>query len=241
MPSGEQHPSVWMRPVRTPRVRRGQAFTRDDIAAAACAIADTDGLEALSMRRVAGALGITAMSLYWYVDTRDQILELMVDRIFSAQPPPVGEDWRARLADIGRATLARYRAHPWFVQAFGRPGSLPGLGQLRYWDTTVGALADPGLDPRLDPADVTFAVGTVNHFVSGYALAPVPGRLIPAGADGGVEDYLRDALVAGGLQHLGSLGEDAERFTDERFDRELGAVLDGIARGLVAGSASCRR
>lgn len=226
-------PSVWLRPARTPRARRGQAFTRDDIAAAAGAIADADGLDALSMRRVAAELGITAMSLYWYVDTKEQIVELMVDRVFADQVPPAGDDWRARLEAIARATFARYRAHPWFVQALGRPGSLPGPGQLRYWDTNVGALTDPGLEPRFAPADVTLAVGTVNHFVSGYALSPLPGVLTPYAGHPEVEDYLREAVVSAGLDHLEALGGGGHRFGDERFERELGHVLDGVA-GLLA-------
>src|SRR5262245_3780967 len=76
MSTGERtHGSVWIRPVRTPRAARGQAFTQNDLANTAIALADRDGLDALSMRRVAGELGITAMSLYWYVDTKEQLVE----------------------------------------------------------------------------------------------------------------------------------------------------------------------
>ncbi|MCY1142002.1 TetR/AcrR family transcriptional regulator [Actinoplanes sp. Pm04-4] len=114
-----------------PRAAKGQAFTRDDLAATAVALADRDGLDVVSMRRVAAELGITAMSLYWYVDTKEQLVELMVDRIFAEQRAPVGDDWRSRLRSIGQDTLAMYRAHPWFIQALGRPSTLPGPGQLR--------------------------------------------------------------------------------------------------------------
>lgn len=226
--------SVWLRPPRTPRARRGQSLSRDDLAATGVALADRDGLDALSMRRVAAELGITAMSLYWYVDTKEQLVELMVDRIFAGEGPATGDDWRARLRAIGTATFARHREHPWFVRALGRPGSLPGPGQLAYWDACVGALTDPALAPRFAPDDVTVAVGTVNHFVSGFALSPLPGVLTPYAGHPEVEGYLRDAVVHGGLHHLRTLGGATHRFTDDRFDRELEIVLDGVA-GFVGG------
>jgi AcrR family transcriptional regulator len=235
MPEQTSRPltSVWLRPARTPRARRGQAFTRDDLAATAVGLADRDGIDALSMRRVAAELGITAMSLYWYVDTKEQLIELMVDRVFAEQEPPAGDDWRARLAAIGRATFARYRSHPWFVQALGRPGSLPGPGQLRYWNTNVGALTDPALVPRLASGDVTVAVGTVNHFVSGFALSPLPGVLVPYGGHPEVERYLRDEVAGQGLDQLRGMGGSGHRFTEDRFDRELDIILEGLRVALV--------
>src|SRR5690349_11958868 len=93
--------SVWLRPARTPRAAKGQAFDRDDLARSAVALADRDGLDVVSMRRVAADLGITAMSLYWYIDAKDQLVELMVDQVFAEQRPTTGDNWRSRLRSIG--------------------------------------------------------------------------------------------------------------------------------------------
>ncbi|GAA0222146.1 TetR/AcrR family transcriptional regulator [Cryptosporangium japonicum] len=229
MTTGERtHGSVWLRPARTPRAAKGQAFAQDDLAAAGVALADRDGLDAVSMRRVAAELGITAMSLYWYVDTKDQLVELMVDRVLAEQPVPVGDDWRARLRSIGCDTLELHRAHPWFVHAQGRPGTLPGPGQLRHWDRHVHALTDPRITPRLAPENVTLAVGTVMNFVSGYALTPARGVLTPYAGHPQIDQYLRDAVLGHGLESLRSLAHLRHQFTEDRFDDGLDIVLDGL-------------
>ncbi|MBY8863096.1 TetR/AcrR family transcriptional regulator [Nocardia sp. CA2R105] len=229
MSTGERtHGSVWIRPVRTPRAARGQAFTQNDLANTAIALADRDGLDALSMRRVAGELGITAMSLYWYVDTKEQLVELMVDRVFAAQQAPVGDTWRERLRSIGRDTLELYRAHPWFVHALGRPGTLPGPGQLSNWNDHVRALTDPDITPRLEPQHVTLAVGTVKNFVFGYAVNPAPGVLTPYAGHPEIDQYLRDTVLGNELEHLRSLAGIRHQFIEDRFDSGLDIVLDGL-------------
>ncbi|WP_305785698.1 TetR/AcrR family transcriptional regulator [Symbioplanes lichenis] len=232
--------SVWLRPARTPRSARGQAFTQDDLAAAGVALADRDGLAVVSMRRVAAELGITAMSLYWYVDTKDQLVELMVDRIFAGRPAPIGDDWRARLRSIGRDTLEIYQAHPWFVHALGHPGTLPGPGQLRHWNDHVVALTDPGITPRLTPADVTLAVGTVKNFVAGYALNPARGVLTPYAGHPGIDDYLRDTVVGHGLDGLRSVAGLRHQFVEDRFDGGLDVVLDGLEARMSGRAGSIR-
>ncbi|MBU2667256.1 TetR/AcrR family transcriptional regulator [Actinoplanes bogorensis] len=229
MTVGEGVPgSVWLRPPRPPRAVRGQAFTQDDLAVTAVALADADGLEALSMRRVSAELGITAMSLYWYVDTKEQLVELMVDRVFTEQRLTTGADWRSRLRSIGQDTLRLHRAHPWFVHALGRPGTLPGPGQLRHWDDHVRALTDPAITPRLAGEDVTLAVGTIKNFVSGYALSPSPGVLTPYVGHPEIDRYLRDTVLSQSLDHLRSLAGLRNQFTEDRFDSGLELVLDGL-------------
>lgn len=229
MATGERSQvSVWLRPARTPRAAKGQAFTRDDLAATAVALADRDGLDVVSMRRVAAELGITAMSLYWYVDTKDQLIELMVDRVFAERQPPTGDDWRSRLRSIGADTLEIYRDHPWFVHAFGRPGTLPGPGQLRHWNDHVRALTDPAITPRLAPQDLTLAVGTVRNYVTGYAVSRSPGVLTPFAQNPEMDRYLRDTVVRNGLESLRALAGLRDQFTEDRFDKGLDIVLDGL-------------
>jgi AcrR family transcriptional regulator len=99
-------------PSRGPRPRTSLAEVVD----AGIRIADTEGLAALSMRKVASRLGIGAMSLYTYVPGRSELIELMIDRVYAdhALPDP-GLSWRARVEQWARATWATYGSHPWLL------------------------------------------------------------------------------------------------------------------------------
>jgi AcrR family transcriptional regulator len=104
---------IWMRPEHAATGRRAKR-SREEITAVAITVADQDGLDAVSMRRVATELGTGAASLYRYVDTREDLLDLMIDSTgseytFSA---PTG-DWLADLLDIGDQARAIMRRHPW--------------------------------------------------------------------------------------------------------------------------------
>jgi AcrR family transcriptional regulator len=104
---------IWMRPEHAATGRPAQR-SRAEITAAAVTIADREGLDAVSMRRVATELGTGAASLYRYVDNREDLLDLMIDAtgseyVFAA---PTG-DWLADLLDIGEQARAIMRRHPW--------------------------------------------------------------------------------------------------------------------------------
>ena len=105
--------SIWLRPPRAAAGRPPQ-HTRAEITAAAVAIADRDGLAAVSMRRVAADLGTGAASLYRYLDTRDDLLDLMTDATGAgyALPAPSG-DWLADLTAVGQQARTIMRRHPW--------------------------------------------------------------------------------------------------------------------------------
>jgi AcrR family transcriptional regulator len=107
--------SIWMRRERA-AVGRPAQRSRAEITAAAVNIADREGLDAVSMRRVAAALGTGAASLYRYVETRDDLLDLMTDAAAGeySLPEPSG-DWLADLAAIGEQSRAIMRHHPWLA------------------------------------------------------------------------------------------------------------------------------
>jgi AcrR family transcriptional regulator len=104
---------IWMRPERA-ATGRPAGHSRDEITAAAVAIADREGLDAVSMRRVATDLGTGAGSLYRYLETREDLLDLMIDATGAEYvfTPPTG-DWLADLLDIGEQARAIMRRHPW--------------------------------------------------------------------------------------------------------------------------------
>lgn len=121
MATGRPAPSIWMRPERA-AVGRPAQHSRAEITAAALAIADRKGLDAVSMRRVAAELGTGAASLYRYVETRDELLDLMADAVGGDyEPAPPSGDWLADMVAFGEQSRAILRRHPW----------LPGLNLAR--------------------------------------------------------------------------------------------------------------
>src|ERR1700737_1523158 len=120
--------SVWTRPRPAPR-RRAPGV--DQYVAAALAVADAEGLAAVSMRRVAGDLGSGTATLYRYITTRDELVDLMVDAAQGEDPlPESARDWRADLAAVAHALRATLLRHPWLAgELAGRPP--PGPSSVR--------------------------------------------------------------------------------------------------------------
>jgi AcrR family transcriptional regulator len=131
-----------------PRGGRGPkpTLTVDGITETAITIADSEGLEALTMRRIAGALGVGTMSLYRYVPGRAELVDLMVDRVSgeTRSEPDMGGGWRTRLERVARDNIRLYLRHPWLLQVFpGRPPMGPGV--LRKYDDELRSLEGCGL------------------------------------------------------------------------------------------------
>ncbi len=132
-----------VRPAKGPK----PALTLERIVVAAVRIADTDGLAAVSMSKVAAEVGVTAMALYRYVGNKDELLALMVDAAMGAPPkvPRPDQGWRAGLTEWAWAIGALYRAKPWALRVpiTGIP-ALP--NQFAWMDRGLACLSDCGLD-----------------------------------------------------------------------------------------------
>jgi DNA-binding transcriptional regulator YhcF (GntR family) len=121
--------------------------TRERVVRAAIEIADAEGLAALSMRSVAARLDVATMSLYRYVPSKDDLVQLMTDTVFGddrlPETPPHG--WRARLELAARLQWAIYRRHPWLSQLvpLNRPLPLPNL--MIHGEWALAALDGLGL------------------------------------------------------------------------------------------------
>lgn len=131
-------------------VRRGPRpkLTRSEIVAAAVRLADAEGLEAVSMQRVAAALGYTTMSLYRYVNSKDDLLLLMAEAAMDATPPgPRGDgDWRAGLEEWCLEVVGLFRAHPWMVR-LPVTGPPSGPNGIRWMEAGLREISAPGLSP----------------------------------------------------------------------------------------------
>lgn len=240
--------SVWLRPDRPPRDRR---LDRAELVRRAVAILDAEGRAGLSMRRVAGELGVTAGALYWYVATKDELLELAFDDVLGevlaetgaaaeARRPADGGggEWRERVAALASALRGMLLRHPWaLTDLVGQPN----LGPNAF------ALAEAGLEALsaagFAGADLDAALAAVNDHVVGAATAEVAWRaaLERSGRwrDEAAADYLRRAterhpLLARRMAADTSAGLDVDRECDRRFAFGLGCVLDGLAARLTA-------
>lgn len=138
--TGAEYMNIWMRPERPARGPK-PAYSRPQIADAAVRIADAEGLQAATMRRIAAEIGAGAMSLYRYVPSRDDLIELMTDRLMGeidVEGLPSG-DWRADLARYANGLRAMWLRHPWIATVHR---SLPSFGpnHLLLIERVMGAL-----------------------------------------------------------------------------------------------------
>jgi AcrR family transcriptional regulator len=144
-------------------------LNRDEVVRIGIAIADAEGLGALSMRRIAADLGVSTMALYRYVGGKDALVLRMVDRAIGEFPFPAKQatDWREAIETAARLQWAAYRRHLWLASAvsLSRPQALPNL--LPHTDAVLRALGPFGVDgsTALDTAITVFA------YVRGVALA----------------------------------------------------------------------
>ena len=227
--------------VRGPRRARSAPapLTRNRILAVAVQVADREGLEAVSVRRLAGALKVAPMSLYRHVAGREELETLMVRAVFrsSPLPDPMPAGWRQRLEAVYRLQWRLYRSHPWLAELtlVTRPPLAPEAMLHTEW--TLEALAELPLDP---PARMRTALA-LPALVQGLAL----GALHEVRAE--QQSHLRNEdwwttieaeaahlLRRADFPRLAELGEfPAHAFgltgLDEAFELALGHHLDGLA------------
>lgn len=141
-----EHTSIWLRPARGSRGRAPE-HTRDGIAAVAVRLADADGLGAVTMRSVAQALGGGSASLYRYVESRDELVALMVDQVNGEiDYTALGHaDWLADLLALGRQSRGVYLRHPWLTETPAETAEL-GPHAVAYLEHALHALRDVDVD-----------------------------------------------------------------------------------------------
>ncbi|KNX38578.1 TetR/AcrR family transcriptional regulator [Luteipulveratus halotolerans] len=142
----------------------GRSATVAQVVDAALALADEQGLAAVTMRAVAERVGVSAMSVYTYVPGKAELLDLMVDALYLQMPRPSWRtrSWRRRLTDVAEANRALLTEHPWMteVAALSRPPLGPGV--MAKYEHELAALDDAGLDDVTTHAALTYLLGFVH-------------------------------------------------------------------------------
>lgn len=224
----------------------------EGIARAAIEVANAEGLEALSMRRVAHRLGFTTMALYRYVPGKAELIDIMLD-VAIGEPPildGVVGGWRAKLALWARGTWEIFHRHPWVLQ-FATSRRLMGPNELAWFESALRAVSGIGLTER----EMVEVVGLVNGYVRGMAQVLVNSaqseqRTVIAEEHWGVayarllerfdHDYryptLRGILASGVFEE-----PETDLELDDVLEFGLQRVLDGIERFIQSRSARLDR
>ncbi|WP_055047129.1 TetR/AcrR family transcriptional regulator [Devosia sp. A16] len=224
-------------PKRGPKSRVGVA----DLVAAAVAIADAEGIGAVSTRRVAEAVGISPMSFYTHIPDKAVLLDLMLDAVAIAQAGELAPDfqpanWRANVTLVARSFRRFYLAHPWALE-IGTHRPVLGPNTIRAYDTILGVFDGLGLSA----VEMDFSVTLVANYVHGAVRDVVRASMVKAQTGMSDDEWWytiapfmetidfspypvasRVGAVVGELYGLGN--------PDLAFDFGLERILDGLQR-----------
>jgi AcrR family transcriptional regulator len=214
---------------RTERRSRGPkpGLTVEAIADAAIALADAEGLAALTMGRLANTLDVTTMALYRYVPAKEELIDLISDRALDPPPRLTGTAWRAELGAWARANLGVIRRHPWLLEAMVSRVSV-GPNWLEWVESALRALANVGLSARERLAVVVLVDGHVRAAAQ-IELGATATRAWAANFGevlNKVRDDQRYAALAGAVAAGGF--DPPARGTENTFEFGLQRLLDGI-------------
>lgn len=203
-------------------------MSRERIVRAAIRLADADGLEAVSLRKVAAALDVGPMRLYGYIATKDELLDLMVDAVY-AEIRPTGNSRREVLRSVAETTRQAVHQHEWLADLLGGRPQL-GPNALARGEAVIAAL--DGLD-----VDIVMPVVTA---VDAYVIGAVRREIAERRAERatGMDErqwqaaygpYLERAFATGRYPALATVIRDAAHLdADQTFQTGLDFLLDGI-------------
>lgn len=221
--------------------RRGpqQRLNIDTVVAVAIGLADADGLDAVTMRRVAQRLGVVPMTLYTYVPGKAELLDLMLDTAYLRMPrtDTSGQPWRARLTAVAEENRAMFEEHPWAATiSTGRPPLGPGL--MAKYEHELSALDGLGLDDVEMDAALTFLLTFVQANARSVAEARAARQESAMddaqwwAANAPLLEKVFDPTAYPTAARVGTAAGSAQgaAYSPERaWEFGLGRVLDGLA------------
>jgi AcrR family transcriptional regulator len=222
---------------RTPPGERRTRITRNELASTALGIVDTEGYDALSMRRLAQELGVGTMSLYHYVRNKDELLSLIHDEVMGEVVLPVGTvlpgTWRDAMRIIANRSRASLLRHGWILELGVDPPIGPNT--VRHFDETLQAVSsiDLPLGDRLDIAS------SIDEFVFGFCLMERQNEHAGTEAEEDMVEYITALMETEQYPALQAIIEEMgfERMWEAvnttfnrptRFDEHLEWLFDGI-------------
>lgn len=230
--AGDSRRAIWLRPARSGRGPVPE-HSAEEIARAAIALADVRGLAAVTMRAVAAAIGTAPATLYRYIDTRGELLELMADQAVGeySLPEPDTADPAAALLALGHQTLDIYRRHPWLLDVPAASG-LPGPNALAVMDHALAILSGTVLSGPAKLEVFGLFTGAVRAFAQMEADQQRAGR-DTAAWQASVAAYLIEVVATGRYPHLAGVLSSPPAAGDlgpqePLFGRALTRILSGL-------------
>ena len=210
--------------------KRHAALTRERILRAAIRLADRDGIESLSMRKLGHKLGVEAMSLYNHVRNKVDMLDGMVDVVFGEiDLPASGVDWRTAMRTRAISARQALLRHPWAIGLM-ESRATPGPATLRHHDAVLGSLRTAGFSLEM----AAHAYSILDGYIYGFTLTEltlpfsnpedvkkVAGNILQ-GFRGGEYPYLAEMAVDRAMKPGYNYGDE--------FEFGLDLILDGIKR-----------
>ena len=207
-------------------------LSRERVLRAAVAVADAQGIESLTMRRLGQELSVEAMSLYKHVANKSDLLDGMTDAVFGEiELPEIGSEWRTAMRERAISARAALNRHPWAI-ALVSSRTAPGPATLHHHDTVIGTLRAAGFSIEL----TAHAFSAIDSYVYGFALqeATLPFDTAEEAADVGRQMFdrmtaeLYPHLTEFSVAHVLRPGYDY----GAEFEYGLDLVLDGLDRDL---------
>ncbi|MEU7020740.1 TetR/AcrR family transcriptional regulator [Streptomyces sp. NPDC046203] len=239
--------SVWLEQDKESRAARGVSggsgpagLDRERIVAASIRMLDEDGLAKLSMRRLATELNVTAMSLYWYVDTKDDIIEYVIDSCYEEidlAEIAAADGWRERIRVLALAYRRMLVRHPWMSACMGQYLNV-GPNAIAVGNEMQRAIRDTGLPLSRVPS----AMSAVFQFVYGYGTIEGQFGRVAEQAGMSQDDFYTDTIKAFREEdQFKEAIEDMSCLLDERlshgtveqiWDRDFLYALDVLIAGI---------
>jgi AcrR family transcriptional regulator len=213
-----------------PSVEPRAPLNRERVLHAAVALADEQGIEALTMRALGEELGVEAMSLYYYVANKDELLDGMVDLVYSEIELPSDEaDWKTAMRQVANSVHEALSRHRWAITLM-ETRTRPGPANLRHHDSVIRTFREAGFSIK----QAVHAFSVLDSYISGFALQELTlpfdtSEELAEAAEGILAQFPADEyphLAETITEHITKSGYD---YADE-FDVALDLILDGIER-----------
>lgn len=218
---------VWERPEPPDRPALAP-LSRERIVRAAIALADADGLDAVSLRKIATALDVGPMRLYGYIASKEELLDLMVDAAH-AGIRPTGTGWREALRSFAEAMRHTVHEHEWLADLLGGRPQL-GPNALAGGEAVMAELGELGVDAVMPAVSAVnaYTIGAVRREIAEWRAERATG-MDEKRWQAELGPYLRRTLATGELPALATVVRDAVHLdADETFRIGLDFLLDGI-------------
>jgi AcrR family transcriptional regulator len=210
--------------------RQRARLTRERVLQGALSIADAGGLGSLTIRSLARQLGVQPMSVYYYVANKDEILDALVDIVFSEiELPAPGRDWRSEMTSRAESARVALRRHRWAIGLL-ESRSTPGPANLRHHDTVLATLRAAGFTTEM----TAHAYALLDSYVYGFALQEAALPFEGPESVGEVAEPIIGLMSAGQYPHLVDMATSYYLQAGYDFGDEFQFGLDLILNALEA-------